>query len=69
MSNQKEIAEKVLSYRQTGQCDDVKLKKVADENPGAPRYTVASLYLKSAPKKKAPDKKKAPAKKKAAKKK
>ena len=65
MSKETEIAAKVLAYRQTGQCDDAKLKRGADDNPGAPRYTVAQLYLwkpmepakKAAPKKKATRKK------------
>jgi len=52
-----EVAAKVLDYRQTGVCDDTKLKKLADDNPGAPRYTVARLYLKPAKKKAAPKKK------------
>ena len=56
-----DIATKVSAYRNTGVCDDAKLKKLCDESPGAPRYTVARLFL-SKPKKKA-------AKKKAAKKK
>ena len=60
-SKEVEIAAKVLAYRQTGQCDDAKLKKLADDNPGAPRYTVARLYLK--PAKKAAPKKKAAKKK------
>ena len=58
-----DIAAKVMSYRQTGVCDDPKLAKLCDENPAAPRYTVARLFL-SKPKKKAPAKKKKVAKKK-----
>jgi len=51
-----EVATKVLTYRQTGKCDDAKLAKLCDDNPSAPRYTVARLYL-AAPKKKAAKKK------------
>ena len=61
-----DVADKVLRYRNTGECDDAKLAKLCDEMPGAPRYTVARAFMSA--KKKAP-KKKAPAKKKAAKKK
>jgi len=57
MSKETEVAAKVLAYRQTGECDDAKLKKLADDNPGAARYKVASLYLKPAKKKAAPKKK------------
>ena len=51
-----DIATKVSAYRNTGVCDDAKLKKLCDESPGAPRYTVARLFL-SKPKKKAAKKK------------
>jgi len=53
-----EVAAKVLTYRQTGECDDDKLAKLVDANPSAPRYTVARLYLKPSKKKAAPKKKK-----------
>ena len=55
-----DIATKVSAYRNTGVCDDAKLKKLCDENPAATRYAVAKLFLskpKKAAKKKATKKK------------